>query len=74
MNQEKLQQRLQTLRIEFENGQTELRELQQRQLYLHETMLRIQGAMQVLEEIFSETLQGNDARLHVVDTASQSAK
>jgi predicted nuclease with TOPRIM domain len=48
--QEQLQKRLGELKKEFEAGQARLRELETEQAYTRETMLRISGAIQVLEE------------------------
>ncbi|MFH7245307.1 MAG: hypothetical protein ACHWZW_20920 [Spirulina sp.] len=48
---EQLEQRLQSLKAEFESGQTLLRDLEQKQSHLRETLLRISGAIQVLEEM-----------------------
>jgi chromosome segregation ATPase len=47
---EQLEERLAALRTEFESGQKMLADLEQRTAVLRETMLRISGAMQVLEE------------------------
>jgi predicted nuclease with TOPRIM domain len=47
---EQLQARLDELKKEFETGQTRLREMESAQLNLRETLLRISGAIQVLEE------------------------
>jgi len=55
MIREGLQQRLESLRAEFEKGQARLRELQLQQLQLHETLLRIGGAIQVLTELLEES-------------------
>ena len=46
--QEILQQRFEALKAEFEKGQARLREFQQQEAQLHETLLRISGAMQIL--------------------------
>lgn len=46
-----LEQRLQELRAEFESGQRMLVELEQKRANLEQTMLRISGAIQVLEEL-----------------------
>ncbi len=50
---EQLQTRLAELRREFETGQTKLKELEQQQAYLRETLLRISGAIQILEELLA---------------------
>jgi predicted nuclease with TOPRIM domain len=47
---EQLQTRLDELKREFETGQARLREMESAQLNLRETLLRISGAIQVLEE------------------------
>lgn len=43
--------RLATLRREYEEGQRALADLESRQRQLRDTMLRISGAIQVLEEL-----------------------
>jgi predicted nuclease with TOPRIM domain len=56
---ERLEQRLIELKNEFESGQKMLAELGTKQATLRETLLRISGAIQVLEEElarFSEAL------------------
>lgn len=45
-----LQQRLQLLKAEFEAGQKMLADLEAEQIKVRETVLRISGAIQVLEE------------------------
>lgn len=47
---EKLEQRLTELRGEYESGRRALAELEQKQATLRDTVLRISGAIQVLEE------------------------
>jgi hypothetical protein len=47
---EQLQQRVQSLKIEYEAGQRMLADLEAKQISLRETLLRISGAIQVLEE------------------------
>jgi hypothetical protein len=48
--QAQLEQRLQTLQAEFATGQKMLADLEARQANLKETLLRISGAIQVLQE------------------------
>jgi hypothetical protein len=49
--QDKLRKRLQSLKTEHEAGQKLLAELDAKQTNLRETLLRISGAIQVLEEM-----------------------
>jgi predicted nuclease with TOPRIM domain len=49
--QEQIQSRIEVLKSEFETGQAKLRELEMQQSRLRETLLRISGAIQVLEEM-----------------------
>ena len=48
---EKIEARLAELRTEFETGQRMLGELEEKRDKLRESMLRIAGAIQVLEEV-----------------------
>ena len=50
-----IQQRMETLRKELEKGQQHGHMLEQELTQVRETMLRISGAIQVLEEIQKET-------------------
>ena len=52
----RLQTRLGELKKEFATGQARLQELEKQQMYLRETMLRISGAIQVLEELLANEL------------------
>lgn len=52
---EQLEQRLATLKSEFQIGQAKLGKLDQEQMLLRETLLRISGAIQVLEEALGKT-------------------
>jgi hypothetical protein len=51
---EQIQTRLEVLRKEFETGQAELDKAEKQLAYLRETLLRISGAVQVLEELLTE--------------------
>jgi predicted nuclease with TOPRIM domain len=57
---EQLEQRLQSLKTEYEAGQKMLADLESKQINLQGTLLRISGAIQVLEEMLS-TAQNVDA-------------
>ena len=50
---EQIEQRLQSLKTEYEAGQKMLVELESKQVNLQGTLLRISGAIQVLEEMLS---------------------
>ena len=68
---ERLELRLKELRTEFEAGQKALAELEAKQLKLSNTMLRISGAIQVLEELLqSSNLQNSNGSR---DTATQNS-
>lgn len=58
---EQLQTRLEELKKEFETGQNRLRELEAEMAYVRETMLRISGAIQVLEQMLQESEQSAEA-------------
>ena len=51
--QTELEHRLEELKKEFETGQVRLRDLERQEAHLRETMLRISGAIQVLEELLA---------------------
>ena len=51
---EQIEGRLNELRREYDEGQRVLADLQARQNSLHETLLRIAGAIMVLEEMIQE--------------------
>ncbi|HVF50000.1 MAG TPA: hypothetical protein VNA19_07935 [Pyrinomonadaceae bacterium] len=65
---EQLQKRLDELKQEFETGQARLQEVEAQGARLRETMLRISGAIQVLEETLAA--EGQDA---AGDEAAQAA-
>lgn len=51
---EQLTTRLQTLKHEYEAGQKMLADLEMKQSELQKTLLRISGAIQVLEEMLAD--------------------
>lgn len=53
---EQMQTRLEALKKELETGQSALEKIEQQRTYLHQTILRIGGAIQVLEELLAEAL------------------
>ena len=59
--QEQVRQRLAELRSELESGQRMLAELDARRAELQQTLLRIAGAAQVLEELLSRAGEAPDA-------------
>jgi prefoldin subunit 5 len=50
---EQMEQRLEELKGEYEAGQKMLADLEQKKMALEQTMLRISGAIQVLEEMLA---------------------
>ena len=54
---QQLEQRLEELRTEFASGQKMLADLEARQANLRDSLLRISGAIQVLEEELAEETQ-----------------
>jgi len=59
--EEQLQKRLEELKKDFEIGQSRLKELETEQAYVRETLLRISGAIQVLEEALRNNKQAETA-------------
>jgi chromosome segregation ATPase len=51
---EQLEERLEKLRAEFETGQAMSTDLERRQAQIRSSLLRISGAIQVLEELLRE--------------------
>jgi predicted nuclease with TOPRIM domain len=56
---EQIQARLEQLKKELEAGQAQLQQVEMQRTYLHETVLRISGAVQVLEELLTDGLPAN---------------
>ena len=56
--QEQITARLDELKQEYSRGQTRLQELDIQQAALRETMMRISGAIQVLEELLEQQPAG----------------
>lgn len=56
-----LQQRMDTLRSEYEAGQKMLADLDSKRQSLSTTLLRIEGAMQVLRELLAQQEAGEGA-------------
>ncbi len=48
------------LKAEFESGQKAMADLEQKQANLRDTLLRISGAIQILEEEIGKSRQEND--------------
>jgi len=57
-----MQARLSQLKGEYQQGEAQLRALLQQEATLHETLLRISGAIQVLEELLAHDLANGDSR------------
>jgi chromosome segregation ATPase len=71
---DKLEHRLQELKSEFESGQKMLSDLEAQQANIKTTLLRISGAIQVLEELLSqnsEPTENNDRVLEPVGAIAQ---
>ena len=65
----KLQQRLEELKREYATGQEVMVELDKKQTALHDTLMRISGAVQVLEELLQEE-SGRGGESAVADSDS----
>ena len=62
---DRLHTRLGALKKEFATGQARLQELEKQQMYLRETMLRISGAIQILEELLADEGPVEQKNVHV---------
>ncbi len=69
---DKLEQRLTQLKAEFESGQKMLADLQAKQTNLRDTLLRISGAIKILEELLAQSQkpEENEAQNLDQDAAS----
>ncbi len=69
---QQLEQRLQSLKAEFESGQKMLAELEAKQTNLRDTLLLISGAIQLLEELLAQSQkpEENEAQNLDQDAAS----
>ncbi|WP_238845822.1 hypothetical protein [Nostoc edaphicum] len=66
MIKEQLEKRLAELKAELVSGQKVMADLEMKQANLRDTLLRISGAIQILEEITSSTEQnGNQNNTYV---------
>ena len=78
---QQLEQRLQQLKTEFESGQKLLTDLQTRETEVEKSLLRISGAIQVLEEELgkanerdSNGASSESENLEVVETQSETVE
>ena len=60
----RISERLQTLKAEFSEGEKLLADLQARQITLRDQLLRISGAIQVLEELMPDEHGAELAKVH----------
>lgn len=65
-----IHERLEELRGEHARGQAQMRALEQRQAELRDTLLRISGAIQVLEELLAQA-NGNGGDIPQAEAAAQ---
>ena len=69
---QQLQARLQELKTEYSNGQQVLAELESKHNNIQSTLLRIQGAIQVLEEALSTAdIAASDAPVPLEDFVTE---
>jgi hypothetical protein len=66
--QEQMQIRLAQLQQEYQKGQAQLQELVRQESALRETLLRISGAIQVLEEMLDQASASTNGQAAAPDT------
>lgn len=75
---ERLEERLQELRAEFQKGEQTLQELEEQAARVRQTLLRISGAIQVLEEELGNVSQpqenGSESSLEGTGSAAGSTR
>lgn len=64
---EQLEKRLAELKAEFEAGQKAMADLEAKQANLRDTLLRISGAIQILEEEISKVSQESEKSQEIVN-------
>jgi len=69
-----VQTRLEDLKKELETGQAELQQVDRQRAYLRETILRISGAIQVLEEMLAEQQSSEHNAAGPVETQPAAAQ
>lgn len=70
---ERLEERLKALKTEFEAGQEMLADLESKQVNLQQTMLRISGAIQVLEELLAQDNQAESNGVGLLENTAVSS-
>lgn len=65
---QQLEQRLQSLKSEYKAGQKMLAELEAKQANVRDTLLRISGAIQVLEEMLDPTSDNFEEAASISDS------
>lgn len=74
VSKSQIETRLRELRKEQERGHSRLAQLEREREQLRETLLRINGAIQVLDELRNQTDSLDERTLDVSDDPSQAAE